>query len=1173
VKLKHLTLRGFKSFADRTRLDFSAGVNVVVGPNGSGKSNILDALAWVMGTQAKKSLRTEKMEDVVFAGTATRPALSRAEVSLTFANDDEIMPLNLAEITITRRLFRDGTSEYELNGASCRLLDIQELLSDGGIGRHQHVLVSQGQVGDVLNASPDDHRAVIEEAAGVTKHRSRRERSMRRLERTDIDVARLNDILVEKKRAMRPLKRQANAAARFDSVRDEARALRLWLGGEELRGIVVRQKSATIERDLAAKDRSASDIELELLRESLGSLRAKAGSVGQALEQDTAAAARLETARERLRRISIVSRERSQSIAARLEGADERREDLEIEQQQLESDIQKASIAEQRAIEVAERRETALGALEDEERSLAEQVQLPTEGVIANLRGDLRALESADRRDAAEREQTSSRVGVVDERVTEESSERERLSDSIKSTDSEVTVLSDDYAQKTAKRVESETVWQRVEDLRSEHRLAAAGAVARVDAFESALEGLVDEETLAVASESAGVIGALAPRLDAPPEIAAAVDAALGSWRDALVASDADSMQGAVDAVKRNGSGGVSLVVQPDTDELRTTSVAQRFGVDVLIDLLGPNADQELASGLIGDVVLVQGWMTGWRVVAEEPAIRAVTPEGDLITRLGMAIAQPDGAGPAALEAARVSLEVAERELARSESQTVAAKRTLDALATDERSSLEQLEATEARLAGYVEALGLIDRAQAASTLERGRLDQRLEALAEVEADRTERIQQLRHRLAEFEGEEAVRQAAWDALNERREAVALRRDDARKAREQAAADLASVVERRKMMERRLVDVSTEVGQLVLLPETDVDVDRLRGIQSRAEAAIAIVSEHIAALRDRQLEMRGKLGSANSELSTAEARREELERASRVVGDQLAALDIELAELSVRHEASCEALRRDVDATPEQADAAPAPELVEGDEPRQRLEALEADLRRMGPINPLAAQEYAEIAAASEEMETQLGDLNDSREELRKVITALDEKMVALFIDAFDEISEFFSENFALVFPGGKGKLTLTDPSNPLTTGVEVEAQPAGKKIGRLSLLSGGERSLAALAFLFAVFRSRPSPFYVLDEVEAALDDANLHRFLRLVDTLRKSVQLVVITHQQQTMGAADVLYGVTMEPAASSVVISKRMNERRGIDDRRGAVSDHPVPAGNRRVTTNRRRP
>lgn len=1129
---------------------------MVVGPNGSGKSNILDALAWVMGTQGTKSLRTDKMEDVVFAGTATRPPLPRAEVSLTFANDDEIMPLNLAEITITRRLFRDGTSEYELNGASCRLLDIQELLSDGGIGRHQHVLVSQGQVGDVLNARPEDHRAVIEEAAGVTKHRDRRDRSMRRLERTDHDVERLDDILAEKKRALRPLKRQANAAARFDSVRDEALALRLWLGGEELRSITVRQKSATIDRNSAADTREASDVELGALREALGTLRSRAGTVGADLERDTAAAARLETARERLRRISVVSRERAQSMAARLEGADERREDLAGEQLQLESDIDVFSVEEQDARSEAERRETALAALEDEERSLAEQIQLPTEGVVANLRGDLRALETADRRDSREFDETSSRIEVVDERISEETAELERVSDSIKSTDIEVTGLGDLYSEKKEARLKSEASWEEANDRRTSDQLGSAAARARVEAFEAALEGLVDEESLAVASEAAGVIGSLVASLDAPPEIAAAVDVALGGWSDALVAIDAASLQGAVDAVKRNGSGGVSMVMASEDAHQEVSSVADRFGVDALIDLLGPMADRDLAVSLIGDVVLVQGWKTGWQVVNEVPSIRAVTPEGDLITRLGMTVAQPDGAGPAALEAARVSLEVADRELARSESYATSARRSFDVAADEERSALEVLEAAEARLAGYTEALSMLDRARAASNSERDRLTQRIRALDEAVTDRTERIGQLRERLADFEGEEAVRQAAWEALNARREEVANRREEARRARENAAADLASIVERSKMTEQRLAAVSNEVTQLVLLPDADGDVDRLRGIQARAEKAIEIVSEHIAELRDRQREMRGKLGSANKELSYAETRREELEQVSRTVGDRLAALDVELAELAVRHEASCEALRRDSDATPEQADAAQRPDLGDGVDPRERLDSLQADLKRMGPINPLAAQEYAEISAGAEELESQLTDLNESRHELRKVIRALDEKMVELFMEAFDEISAFYSENFALVFPGGSGKLTLTDPSHPLTTGIEVEAQPAGKKIGRLSLLSGGERSLAALAFLFAVFRSRPGPFYVLDEVEAALDDANLHRFLRLVDTLRKSVQLVVITHQQQTMEAADVLYGVTMEPGGSSQVLSKRMTERRTANEEHSTSDD-----------------
>lgn len=1145
MKLKHLTLRGFKSFADRTRLDFSSGVNVVVGPNGSGKSNILDALAWVMGTQGTKSLRTDKMEDVVFAGTATRPPLSRAEVSLTFANDDQIMPLNLAEITITRRLFRDGTSEYELNGVPCRLLDIQELLSDGGIGRHQHVLVGQGEVGNVLNAGPEDHRAVIEEAAGVTKHRSRRDRAMRRLERTDHDVERLNDILSEKKKAMRPLKRQANAAARYDSVRDEAFALRLWLGGEALRGIAARQESAMVERNQTADLRQRSDEELDRLRETLVVLRANAGTVGRTLERDTAAAARLETTRERLRRISVVARERSRSIATRLEGADERREDLEVERSQLTADIAASLLEEKNATEEAERRETSLRALEDEERSLAEQIQLPAESVVANLRGDLRALETADRRDEFEKQQTTSRIGVVDDRIAEETAEMERLSDSIKSTDAEVTSLHDTYLAKKEVRVRSEASWQHADEARTDKRIQVAGARARAEAFEAALDGMVDQETRRIAAEADGVLGAIVPKLDAPEEIAAALDAALGPWRDAFVATDMSSLHDAVNAVKGSGSGGVSFVVTSKNAVRSVAEVAERFGVDVLLDLLGPDADVELGAAMIGDVVLVQGWKTGWQIVSEAPDVRAVTPEGDVITRVGMAVAQPDGVGPAAVEAARVALEVVKRELARAESHANAERRTFDVDADDERSVLERLEAAEALLAGFTEALGLVDRARGASREERGRLAQRINSLSDAAADRMERIAQLRDRVADFEGEEATRQAAWDALNKRKEEVATRRDDARRAREQVTADLAAILERRRMMERRLAVVSSDMTQLVLLPEGEGDVDRLRGIQSRAEEAILAVSGHVTTLRERQAEMRGMLGSANVELSEAENRREELERSTRSLGDRLSALEIELAELAVREEAVCEGLRRDADVTPERAKDTDAPELAQGVDARDRLDSLQADLKRMGPINPLAAQEYAEIAADAAELESQLGDLNVSRQELRKVITALDEKMVTLFMDAFEEISQFYSENFSLVFPGGSGRLTLTDPDDPLTTGVEVEAQPAGKKVGKLSLLSGGERSLAALAFLFAVFRSRPSPFYVLDEVEAALDDANLHRFLMLVDTLRRSVQLVLITHQQQTMEAADVLYGVTMEPGESSKVISKRMKERR----------------------------
>ncbi len=1142
MKLKHLTLRGFKSFADRTRLDFSTGVNVVVGPNGSGKSNILDAIAWVMGTQGTKALRTEKMEDVVFAGTETRPALSRAEVSLTFANDDQIMPLSLAEITITRRIFRDGTSEYELNGAPCRLLDIQELLSDGGIGRQQHVLVNQGQVGEVLTARPEDHRAVIEEAAGVTKHRSRRDRAVRRLERTDHDVERLNDILGEKRKAMRPLKRQANAAARYDSVRDEATALTLWLGAEELRSIRSRVAEADVVRVAKTAERDAADVELRALLGSLDGLRRNSGEVGSDLSRDTAAAARLETVRERLRKIGLVARERRRSLSARIEGADERRDDLELEQADLIATLENSSSAERLASEHAERTESTLRALEDEERALAEQVQLPAEGVVANLRGDLRSLETADQRDETEAAQVRARLDVVQDRIAEEDSETDRLNRAIEETDAAATQLGVAYESTVAARDAAQLEWETDEAGVAELHLAAAGGQARVEALEAAVAGLVDERATDIAANADGVIGSLVGVLDAPLELAAAIDAALGPWRGAYVGDGERSIRAVADDLKAAGTGGVSLISSTTPTPVdETRRIADAYGVEAMIDLLGKKADFNIASAVVGDVIVVQGWMAGWKIVRAEPTIRAVTPEGDVISRSGIFVAQPDGAGPAALEAAKVGLEATHSALASAEKKMHASRHRFDQTRNVERTALENLEAEEAKLAGLTEALGLVGRARVASVEEARRLNDRLDAIREVGSTRQERIGSLRDRVAEFQGEEAARQAAWDALNNRRAEVAAKRDEARREREQATNDLASIVERRSITERRLEVVTAELRQLTLLPHSGDSIGVLKMIEERSDRVITTVGAHIDALRVRQRALRDRVGSANAELTAAEDRREVLEMTRRAAAETVQQLEIELAELRVRDQAVVEGLRRDADSDEATALAAEEPAMEVGVDPRERLASLEADLRRMGPINPLAAHEYGALSEAVDELEAQLGDLNDSRREIKKVISALDDQMETLFINAFHEIAAFYEENFSLVFPGGKGRLRLTESDEPLTAGVLVEAQPAGKKVGKLSLLSGGERSLAALAFLFAVFRARPSPFYVLDEVEAALDDANLRRFLTLVDTLRSEVQLVIITHQQQTMQAADVLYGVTMEPGESSKVLSKRM--------------------------------
>ncbi len=1141
--LKTLSLAGFKSFADRTRLDFEAGVNVVVGPNGTGKSNLLDALAWVMGTQATRVLRTENMEDVIFAGTATRPALGRAEVTVTFDNSDGFLPVGLNEVRMTRRLYRDGSSEYELNGAPCRLLDLHELLSDGGVGRSQHVLVGQGQIGTILNARPSEHRAVIEEAAGVTKHKSRRDRSVRRLEQTEIDLDRLNDILDQQKSRLRPLKRQANAAARHGSVRAEIKALHLWIGGEKLRDLQSRQETSTVEHERLATAVARDGLELDALNVQLGSLRGEAGDVGRALERDTSAVARLETVAERFRRIGLVARERRFSLESKQQGAGERRRDLEIELEQLAQEIAAARTAESTAADLAERRETALSQLEDEERSLAEQSQLPAEGIVANLRGDLRSLENAAERDARESEALTRRRELVETRLAEEQQNAATLIEAIQETDEATGVVQPEF---TATAQAAGVSRERLDSTRAqqqESQISVAAAQARVEALQSALDGLVDSELRERALATEGVVGALVGRLDVPPDLAVAVDAALGEWSDALVVSDEQALGTVTAAIKGQASGGLGLVAPADSGTPKAPAVAAEWGVDALIDRLGPNADGSLAAKVLGDVVIAEGWTAGWRIASEHPGIKAVTPEGDVITATGIRVAHPDGAGPAALEAAEVALEQAKIDLARANALAATAERDFADHRESERTALEALEELEARLAGHTEALALNERAQSVSGEELDRIETRASGIASAVAGRQDRLNELRTRIEEFEGEERSRQEAWEALNRRRDEVGRRRAEARRLREQVAADLAGAGERRRLLENRMEAAGSE---LVAVDDSPVDpeaIGRLRRIESDASRLLDVVKDHIDTLRERQRRLRAEMSDADERLTEAHGRQNELEQAMTLAKDRISSLAIELAEIAVRQETTAEGLRRDADVSEEAALAAPLPELEDGSDAQQRLATLEAQLRRMGPINPLAAQEYEELAANVDLLESQLADLEESRAELRKVIKALDGEMATMFQAAFEEISEYFEENFALVFPGGKGRLTLTDPDQPLETGVDIEAQPHGKKVGKLSLLSGGEKSLAALAFLFAVFRARPSPFYVLDEVEAALDDANLRRFLRLVRTLRESAQVIIITHQQQTMQAADILYGVTMEPGESSQVIAKRIHE------------------------------
>ncbi len=1139
--LKSLKLAGFKSFADRTRLEFRPGVTVVVGPNGSGKSNLVDALSWVLGTQSAKSLRTPKMEDVIFAGTASRPSLNRAEVVLLIDNADRLIDLDLDEVAITRRLYRDGSSDYELNGVSCRLLDILDLLSDSGVGRHQHVIIGQGEIGQVLSASPDEHRAVIEEAAGILKHRRRKEKAERRLERTGEDLVRLEDIVGEIARQMRPLRKQARAAERYHGLRDEVVALRLHLGGVQLAEMDRELTMAVSERSSLAESAQVDRKLMSELEETVTSLTASAGEVSTELDRDSTAAALLETASERLRRIGSVAHERARAATGRIEATEARLFDLQAEAEAI--DDEKTELEGRLAALQAdtEGAESTFRRLEDEERSLATQASLSPEGALAAVHGELSALEASLDRDRREIDSLDHRLAVLRSQVEAETGSVEDIDREIRILDASLADLQTDYHSSVRARSADQERWTAAEDSLSRARTAVAAAEARVDAIQAALEGRFDEEARSMVESAPSSLGRLAAILDVPEGLEAAVSVALGPWADAIAFGDRSALRDIAGRVKSSGSGSVAVVASQGEGAVPARTVAGRIGLDALVDVLGPQADREMAAALVGDVVLVEGWSAGWDVVTAHPGLRAVTPEGDLITADGAALANPDGATSVLLETAEVALERARTDEARTTSIHTAARRDFEVSRERERECLEAVEAAESGLAGKSEAMDRFRRSVVAIETEIERIGQRRLALVAGVDAASAQAEELVRRIDALEGEESKRLKVWEELETRRSALAVDREAARSAWQEASAVLRSTAERVSMLTERSRRVAQEVERLDA-PVGVTDPDGLARVEAVARRAVDIVDAKVAVLRDRQATLRAERDRIAGLLTTARSDFEVCRTTLENGRARSAELDVRLTELRMQRESVAEALRRDADADPEDAYGSPRPDYPDDADLAEILASRIAELSRLGPINPLAADEYRELSERHEFITAQVADVESSRTELRKVIAALDDEIDQTFREAFGEVATAFERYFSVLFPGGKGRVRLADPDDQ-TSGVIIEAQPMGKKVTQMTLLSGGERSLAALAFLFSVFEARPSPFYVLDEVEAALDDVNLRRFLRIVDEFRGKAQLIIVTHQQQTMEAADVLYGVTMEAGGSSQALRKDMSD------------------------------
>jgi chromosome segregation protein len=1154
VFLKSLTLKGFKSFADATTLQLEPGVTVVVGPNGSGKSNVVDAIAWVLGAQAPSAVRSQKMDDVIFAGTAKRPALGRAEVTLTIDNSAGLLPIEFTEVTVSRILFRTGESEYAINGVTCRLLDVQELLSDAGVGRQQHVIVSQGQIDAVLNARPEDRRSIIEEAAGVLKYRRRKEKAERRLDATEASLLRVQDLLREVRRQLRPLERQADAARRHGALASELSALQVFLAGREIASLRSRLTATAGEKITLAQRDAAIRSELTTLDTSVMAAESELTARGDTDLGDEMV--RVEQLRERARGIAAVIVERRRSM--------ERDHgqlmdsgvvaNLEAEAGRLRSELDSV-LAE------LDRLGPASEQLGDEEESFARQrrntlasIEAITVGngaasAAAEVRGELRSMRSGLDRGAGELRRQRARLDSLRERAMRLDAEIVRLRASCEEAQEVEASLVGDAENAEARRLTADAAFEVATEARQEAAEQLSRWRARADALRMALESARAKAGADHLTGVEGVLGTLLDLIEIDAGWESAVEAALGEALQAVVVSSPDTARRALQSLQSSNVHGAVLALGAGV----TGAAVIATGSDaVLPHVRGRHPEVAALLGvLLASAVRARSWAEAVDTALRQPQSVVVTDQGDRFGATGWRLgAAGGGATAAALEEAQHRLTHAEADAAERETVLAVTRHEQQAARQHEAELTRRLDAHDAGFSADSEALA---RAQT----ERREAQSDLEAVERGAAEAEERT-----------GREAARVAELEALvpgleaDEQAEAAAARaRGQARAGLDSQAALLAGrrkdmevrnagLHERHQFLDRRLADAErrleadgvarAEAQQRRQAVELSLDaIGRLAALVEGRRETVEVRHDELLEIRRRQSdEVRGiaaRLDELRRRRATAEREMDETRERSRRV-------ELDEAEVRLRLETAVESLRREHDLEPGAAEAAPLPALPEGVNAAGRVRDLDRELRLLGPINPLALEEFNELQERHTFLETQLEDIRSTRRDLLRVIKAVDLEIQTVFSAAFADVSGHFTQLFEMLFPGGAGKLVLTTPDDLLNTGIEVEAKPSGKNVKKLSLLSGGERSLTALAYLFAVFRSRPSPFYVMDEVEAALDDVNLHRFLGLIHEFRREAQLLVVSHQKRTMEAGDSLLGVTMQPGGSSKVITERVS-------------------------------
>lgn len=1213
--LKELTLRGFKSFASATTLRFEPGITAVVGPNGSGKSNIVDALTWVMGEQGAKNLRGTSMEDVIFAGTSSRPPLGRAQVSLTIDNSDHTLDIDYTEVTISRTIFRNGGSEYAINGSQCRLLDIQELLSDTGLGQQMHVIVGQGRLDAILKADPSGHRAFIEEAAGILKHRKRKERALRKLSNTESNLNRLDDLLREIHRQLGPLGRQACISRRADAIQVSVRDAQARIYAEDAQRSMARRETVRKELGDVRSQLSVAQRELAQVKVRIEQVEALSSESSPAIAKTNQYWHVFSQIRERLHALAQLAEERGRSLTGQIvsnfgEDPDmllKRAEELETQAAAQTKAVADARIALDKATE-----ERA-----DDEKKLASIRQTLTE---LRKTAQERDAHIASLRELIAREESA--VQLADSRAKDHTGQRETLAKQhddaqhqLESLRSEAQSVADDDGaaldKARAALAERRDVLNELTDRQRDVQSEIISLQAKADALSDTLDSRNASGSLE-RDEQVASLGRLTDFIHVADGWEEAVAHALDQYASAIVVPETGNMLHALERAREDKLGKAVVLTAMPADEPFAALADTDICLANLVTANPEASDKTQAAAcvrtvqlLLADVAAAETADEAQRLVASGKAPRAVTKHGEtfahgvaavggssisqsdlsLAARRDKALAQVKQLG---VEANELAGQVSEAKSKRDEAARLvdqeSAKRTEVRLKAQQAE--KSLKSAEDRVASFARQLEQLDKKIADTHENRNEHQLKLDDLnralesAQQSTDEHADFDELDERERTLERDlnltrehEVAAKIAWTEASRKGESLTrqagLLRDNAKEAVERRAR-IESLNERRRDQAAHLQGVADDAREVAAMVERT-----LQGVAAERDKLQEAASSHddeLKTLRAQRNEIEPKVTDLTGREHALDVNRERLAAEAgqlmQKVSDELGltleelvreygpdqpvpVLDDDGNPVPLEHmdgEGDGNADDAAIDAPDAAADSVTDPSRFQTvpynrQEQQKRLDKARRDLAALGKINPLATEEFEALEERNKYLNDQRNDVVKSRDDLMQLIKDLDSTMVEVFKSAFDDTAEAFEKMFATLFPGGTGRLRLENPEDLLTTGVLVEASPAGKRVKQLSLLSGGERSLTALALLFAIFTARPSPFYVMDEVEAALDDVNLTRLIDAFNELRAHAQLIIITHQQRTMSIADALYGVTMRADGVTSVVSQKLDK------------------------------